>query len=357
MVERLYSEFDAEIVVRSTQGKTFDEKTIPLETLKKLPEIAYISKGIEEVVILKHEKKWANAKLYGVEESFLKLIHVEKHLVDGEAYLQNEGKTYGLIGAALLDQLQGYIPARGEVENLLVYSPKREAKMSLTQNPFRSSAIQLSGRLNYNKEVNDETLLVPLAYARELLDYGDDLSLIYIALKDKKQLLPIREKIQRMLGKNFSVVTHYEKNALIYQTSKTEKVIVLCILVFIFILAIFNLVASLTMLYIEKKDNLSTMNSFGADRNFMFRIFFYEGLLISFRGILIGLVLGLGIVMSQIYFKLLQLPNSGGQAFPMNMSVIQAIMILAIVSFISVFASYFTIYFLLKNHKRSNHAV
>ena len=130
---------------------------------------------------------------------------------------------------------------------------------------------------------------------------------------DKYENEFVKEEIIKFLGNEFIVKTNYEKNELIFKTSKTEKLIVMIILLLIFIIAAFNLVASLTMLFIEKMDNIKTMSSFGADRKFVFKIFFFEGLMISLKGIIIGLILGYAICFTQIYGELLQMPNSVGR--------------------------------------------
>ncbi|TNE54731.1 MAG: ABC transporter permease [Bacteroidetes bacterium] len=353
MVERLYSDFDAPITIRPAKGKTFQMDEKHLKELRAVEGVRSLNQGVEEIVIVKHEQKWANATLYGVEESFLEMVGVDHHLVDGVPELKVDGEqTVGLIGASLLDKLQGYIPRNGVREQVLLYLPKRDARLSLSKSPFRSGVLQLSARINYNKEVNEQSILVPLGTAREWLGYDQDISVLYVDVKDRKSLEPVQERLSKKLGKSYLVRTQYEKNALIFQTSKTEKMIVVFILVFIFILAIFNLVASLTMLFIEKKDNLMTMRSIGADRKFIFRIFFYEGMLISGRGILFGLLTGALVVAIQYYFELLQLPNSGGQAFPMSLDVWQVGMILGIVLLISFIASYLTVFFLIKNNKQ-----
>jgi lipoprotein-releasing system permease protein len=351
MVEKLYSEFDSNITIRSANGKTFDEKTLAIHKIKLLPEVKYVCKGIEEIVILKHEKKWANAKLFAVEDNFLELANTKKHLVDGENFIENKGENYTLIGASLLDKLNAYVSNNEIFESLIIYFPKRDAKLRVNSNPFRSEIIKVSGRLNYNKEVNDEVLLVPLDFARNALNYESNISKLFVNCKQKSQLYDLQEKIQKLVGKDFIVENHFQKNALIYQTSKTEKIIVIFILVFVFIMAIFNLISSITMLYIEKEDNLKTMSSFGASNSFIFKIFFYEGLLISFKGIFIGLLLGLIVAGSQYYFKLVLLPNSSGQAFPMWINVKDILLVFGIVSIISILASYLSISFLLKINK------
>ena len=348
MVERLYSSFDANLTIQPATGKSFDEKTIDIGKIRQTQGVALVSKAIEEIVILKHEKKWVNARLFCVEKDFLELAQVSGHMVDGNAVIEAHGDRFGLIGATLLDKLQGFIPEHG-YESIVVYFPKRNAKVSGLSNPFRTELLKISGRINYNKEVNEEALLIPLEMGQEMLDYEGKISAVYVNCKHKEELYDVKERLEQVLGPHFKVKTHFEKNALIYQTSKTEKMIVICILVFIFILAIFNLIASLTMLYIEKKDNILTLKSMGASPGFIFRIFFFEGLLISFKGIFFGLVLGLIIAFCQYYFKILILPNSGGQAFPMWITLDDSLLVFGIVSIISILASYLTISFLIKN--------
>jgi lipoprotein-releasing system permease protein len=157
--------------------------------------------------------------------------------------------------------------------------------------------------------------------------------------------------LQQVLGKDFLVRTNYEKNELIYKTSRSEKMIVVIILVFIFILAAFNLIASITMLFVEKKDNLRTLAAMGATERSLFGIFFLEGLLISGKGILIGFVLGYAVCFLQISQAWLVMPNSGGEAFPIALNFSDGLLILCLVTSLSLAFSYFPVRLLMKRHK------
>lgn len=202
--------------------------------------------------------------------------------------------------------------------------------------------------MNFNREVNAEFIVVPIDFARDLLSYDGEQSVIFVDVKTGFDNEDVKQKLIRAIGPNFEVKTNYEKNELIYKTSQSEKVIVIIILLFIFIIAAFTLVAALTMMFIEKRENLSTMHALGADKNFIFKIFFNEGLLISFKGIAIGLLVGYGICLLQIYGSLLTMPNSAGEPFPMRISLKDGILILSLVSVISVLASYLPAKFLLR---------
>ena len=174
-----------------------------------------------------------------------------------------------------------------------------------------------------------------------------------MAAREGEHLPSLKERIQTVLGDDFEVNTNFEQNELIFKTSQSERLIVFFILVFIFILSSFNLIASLAMLFVEKKKDISTLYAMGATKKTVFQIFFFEGLLISGRGIAIGLFLGYLIAFSQIYFGILEMPNSGGEFFPMKTTWSDAFFILLTVSALGFLASYLpTKYLVERNSKK-----
>ena len=355
MVEQLYSEYDTNLTIRPTSGKTFAFETLPYAKIRKTAGVLQTSKAIEEIVVLKHEQKWVNARMIGIEPSFLQMAHTSKHMVDGYPTLNENGEPMALIGATLLDKLNGFIPQNGGNEVLDVYYPKRSARISNFSNPFNNQLIKISGRINYNREVNQEAFVIPIELAQAQLDYENDISALYLSVKPGFDAEDVKVNLQQLVGPKFIVKTHLEKNALIYQTSKSERLIVIGILIFIFILAAFNLVASLTMLFIEKKDNIQTMQSYGANDRFIFNIFFYEGLLIAGKGIVLGLILGYAVCVLQLVGNVIQMPNSGGEAFPIKLTVSDGFLVLFLVGLLSTLASYLPVkYLVLKNKAEKN---
>lgn len=353
MIEELYSEYDTDITIRPEVGKTFNERQIDFEALTKLEGVDNYSRAVEEVVILKHEKKWVNAKMIGIDSSFLEITNMSKHLIDGKSMLEDQGTDYGIIGAGLLDKLGGYIPENVGFESVICYVPKRKIKIGFGKNPFRTNIIRVAGRMNYNREVNSENFVVPIDYAKDLMLYDDHISAVYVDVDSTYDNGAVRDQIKEMLGDGFVVKTNFEKNELIYKTSRSEKLIVLFILLFIFVLAAFNLVASLTMLFVEKLDNIQTMQSFGANKKFIFNIFFFEGLLISGKGILFGALIGYAICFVQLKFSLLTMPNSAGEAFPIALSWTDGVLIITMVSLLSVLFSYFPVKYLIRKNVKT----
>lgn len=348
MVAQLYSAYDAPITIRSTQGKTFLENTLDLAAIRSTPGVKNVSRAVEETVILKKQKKWVNAHLVGVDASYLKDCALDKHLVDGIPAFLDDQQATAIIGATLLDKLDGYISELDGKEELLLYTPLREAKIGSRKSPFMIAPLTVVGKMNYNREVNASELLVPLDFARNQLNYTTDLTALFVAVASTADPMEIKEALQQQLGSKFEVKTAAEKNELIFKTSRSEKRIVVLILIFIFILAAFNLVASLTMLFIEKKENIQTLIRIGATNQFIFRIFFFEGLLIAAKGIVIGLALGIIICALQLNFAFLAMPNSNGEAFPIAFNWKDGLLILSLVSSLSFAASYLPVWYLIK---------
>lgn len=350
MIENLYSEFDTDITVRVEKGKSFNEDRVDLEKIAKLDGVKRTSRVVEEVVILKRDKKWASVNMIGVEPSFLKMTNMEDNMGEGQPVIEEDGEDRAIIGAGVLGKLEGFIPKQIGVEKVDCYVPKRDAKIRPGKSPFRQERIGLAGTMSFNREVSTQFMIIPFELSRELMGFDDEISAIYIEAKKGTDNAELKERIQEVVGSDFKVKTSYEKNELIFKTSQSERIIVLIILLFIFVLAAFNLVASLTMLFVEKLENVKTMVSFGTPRKYVFRIFFIEGLLISGKGIFFGLILGYIVCFAQLQFALIKMPNSNGEAFPIGLSAVDGIMIFGLVSILSILFSYFPVAYLIRKN-------
>jgi lipoprotein-releasing system permease protein len=187
MIEQLYSDFDTDITILPAEGKTFDHTAIDTVAIKKVAGVKRVSHAIDEIVVLKHEQKWVNARMIGVQASFLQMSNMDEHMVDGEGFLEKGDAQFGIIGATLLDKLGGFIPERVGYETIQIYAPKRDAKMRLGSNPFTIRLVNVSGRMNFNREVNAEKILVPVSLAAELLNYGNDISSVFVEIEQGTQ--------------------------------------------------------------------------------------------------------------------------------------------------------------------------
>jgi lipoprotein-releasing system permease protein len=363
MIQHIYSEFDSDITITAAKGKTFIESEVDWVNLAKIDGVKSFSRAIEEIVVLRHEKKWVNATLLGVEKDFLDAIQINKktendqfvHLISGEGVLidKNYGQRLGLIGVGLMQKLNLQIGNPKDRESVLIYAPKRNIKLRPGKTPFNTDRIFLAGAINYNREVNEEIILWLLDNTRDLLRYKNELTHILVDVDPKSGFSndDVKQKISQILGPRFKLKTNYEKNELIYQTSKSERLVVVVILIFIFILASFNLIASLTMLFLEKKDNMFTLKSMGLTNNQIFQVFLLEGLLISGFGMVIGLIIGYATCFIQLFFELIVIPGPN-LAFPVSFSWSDFFLILCSISCLSFIFSYFPVRVLIRNGKQ-----
>tara|TARA_R110002111_G_scaffold52646_3_gene91803 strand:- start:47 stop:1258 length:1212 start_codon:yes stop_codon:yes gene_type:complete len=352
MVIKLYSDFDPDISVRSSKAKTFNQNFIDLEAIEKVEGVNFTVRALEEVVILKHEKKWVHAKMLGVDPEFVEMTKMDEHLVDGDPYLYINNEPQAIFGASLLDKLEAYVPPTNINKELITFHvPLREGKIRPGKNPLNVKNISVAARMNYNREVNSEKVVIPYELASELLEYDDDVTAIYVDVSKNADVEEVKASLIDLLGDDFEVKTSYEKNELIFKTSQSERIIVYFILVFIFILSSFNLIASITMLFVEKKSDIKTMNSFGADKRTIFNIFFYEGLMISGRGIVLGLAIGYIVCFIQIYIGILGMPSAPGEYFPMKTTLSDAFFIILSVSVLGFLVSYLPTKYLVRKLK------
>lgn len=353
LVIKLYSDFDPDITIRSSKAKTFNQSFINTEELDSLEGVDHVIRALEEVVILKHEKKWVHAKMIGVDPVFTETSKMEEHLVDGEPYLYVNKEPQAIFGAFLLDKLDAYIPSsQMNSEQVIFNVPLREGKLRPGKQPLNSRNVTVAARMNYNREVNSEHVVIPYKLANELLEYGEDISAYYVDVAESSDLDQVKAQIQRAVGDDFTVKTSFEKNELIFKTSQSERLIVYLILVFIFILSSFNLIASIAMLFVEKREDITTLFSLGADRGTIFNIFFYEGLMIVGRGIIFGLFIGYLVCFAQMQFGLIPMPSAPGEHFPIKTTLWDGIFILVSVGILGFVVSYLPTKVLVARHGR-----
>jgi lipoprotein-releasing system permease protein len=352
MVIKLYSDFDPDISVRSSKAKTFNQNFIDIEAIEKVEGVNFTVRALEEVVILKHEKKWVHAKMLGVDPAFVKMTKMDEHLVDGDPYLYINSEPHAIFGASLLAKLDAYVPPSSMNKEMITFHvPLREGEIRPGKNPLNVRNINVAARMNYNREVNSEKVVIPYELATDLLEYDEDITAIYVDVSENRNVEDVKAALIDLLGEDFEVKTSYEKNELIFKTSQSERIIVYFILVFIFILSSFNLIASITMLFVEKKEDIKTLKSFGTDKKTIFNIFFYEGLMISGRGIVIGLAIGYIVCFAQIYIGILPMPSAPGEYFPMKTTLTDAFFIVLSVSVLGFLVSYLPTKYLVRKLK------
>lgn len=351
LVLTLFNSFESDIKIEAVHSKTFNKNFINQELYSDGDIINY-SEIIEETVIIKHHEQYTFGTIKGVDDSFLDMVKMveNEHLLDGESVIHKNGEPYGLVGVGALQNLGGYIyQVEGQYDFFTVFSPDRNEKIKRNStSAFEMSKIPISGTFSYNNNIDETYLIVPIEYAKEVLGYDDDISAIEIDYGDEIDLDHKKVEIQNLLTDDFKVETAYEQNELIYKTSKSEKWLTVILLGFIFFLGTFNMIASLAMLVIEKKDNLKTLAAMGANKNQLQKVFFYVGLLINSFGMLFGLAIGYLICFIQINIGVLKMEGGMVDNFPVDMHFTDFIMIFLMTLVIGTLAAYFPSKLLIK---------
>ena len=349
MIEGLYTEFDQEIIVRPKESKK-----IHPDSLKQLVSFSQQLQGVErtslfiqERIILRKKKKWANAELWAVEPSFNQMakLYTREHLINGQS---TENENQSLIGVGLANKL-GLRSMDLTPESAVLYIPRQDRKIRIGKSPFFQQNIAVVGAIDYNKEVNDQVLLVSLNFTKGY--FNDEVSglLIQTEINHRSAVNTI---LNNKFGKQFMIKTNLEKNELIFKTSKSEKLIVVVILVFVFILSLFNLSASLTMTFLEKKSQLNTMYSLGLSSVDVKRVFIVLGLIIVGFGVFMGLGLGSLLVFLHEQLHLITIPGTLN-AFPSKFDVLQVLSLLFLLISLGFVATFITTSFLMKSREKA----
>lgn len=344
----MYSAFDQELTITPLKGKSIHQAEMDkmYAFCKEQKEVLGQSWFIRERVLLRNDNKWANAEMWAVEPVFIDMAELNqgKHLIVGKA---EKNKDQFFFGHDLAVRLGLNQLSRDRKTSL--YLPKQDAKLGLGKNPFYQETVALSGVMNYNKEVNEQVLLVPLSFAQEFYP-SKRVSGLLISSRTG-DALALKKKILATFSTGFRVQTNEEKNQLIFKTSQSEKQIVLAILGFIFILSMFNLVASLTMIFIEKEKMFRPMVAMGFTLPKVQAVFYTVGIMITTIGITTGMLLGQALVFLQEQFALIIIPGTN-KAFPMAFKPLQSFSILGILFFVGILASWGTATFLTKSVKK-----
>ena len=353
LVENIYNKHEADLTIFPKKGKTFYETDSISEKVNTLDQISYTSRIIEEVTMIKHGKKWTTAMMKGVEKSYSIISKLDSSLIDGNGDFYSINSAGSVIGVGIQNQLQVSCDNRFD-NTITVYGLLREEKLSTqNKNVFNPLRIPVNGVFSITPEFDERYFIVPFDFAKELLRYTNEINAIEIGLKRNANLNLVKNNIQALIGTDFSIKTKYEKNELLFKTNAAEKWMVFMILLFIFILSTFNIIASLTMLILDKKKDISTLIALGSTKKLVQSIFFKEGLYINFIGGVSGIALGSLLCFIQSHYKLIKLENSIIDYWPVEVEVTDLLYILAVIMSVGLISSYLPTSFIINRHFKS----
>ena len=353
LVASFFTAFDPELKITAVRGKVFDGQDPRVLALKQLPEVAVYSESLEDNAMVQYQGRQAMAVIKGVEDNFDRLTPIDSILFGrGSLTLHDEVVDYAIPGIQLLSALGSGIRFLDPLE---IYAPKRGAKVNVA-NPstaFVSGNLFSSGLVfAVNQEKYDASyILTSLAFARRLFQYDTEVSSVNLRLKPDADIDAVKRKLQDRLGEEFRVQDRYEQQADTYRIMRVEKLISYLFLTFILVIACFNVIGSLSMLIIDKREDVVTLRNLGADDNQIVRIFLFEGRMISFFGAFIGVVSGLLLCWIQQTFGLIRLGSSGSfvvDAYPVSVEAMDVIIVFVTVLLVGFLSEWYPVRYLSK---------
>ncbi|MFD2966606.1 FtsX-like permease family protein [Sphingobacterium bambusae] len=342
LILSLYSTFAPELRIEPTKGKVFNAKEEVFLKLRQNQAIKSYSEVLEDKVLIQYNNQQFIAQVKGVEPKSLMEADHQEMLYAGNLHIFQDSTNFALVGAQVQANLR--IPLQGVDNFMQLFSP-RKGSSGNSVNPMDDINIRMispCGLLQYQQGF-DNLIITPIDFARDLLNEYDKISAIEIYAKDPLQTAKLQEETQALLGDEYIVKSREQQNPLLYKTVRSEKWIVFFILTVIGIIAIFNIIGSLTMLVIDKKQDMSVLKSLGANNWLIQRIFFYEGVMIAFIGGIIGIGAGLAFCVLQQEYGIIR-TGDGANAimdiYPVDIRPMDFLLVFATVMLVAVLISY-----------------
>jgi ABC-type lipoprotein release transport system permease subunit len=335
MVEELFSQFDPDLRITAQKGKSFSISEEKKDELLGLPSVDLLSESITETALVYFEDKQMPVQLQGVDAEFDELTGIEQIITDGHYEVYDGAFDRAVLGQGLAWKLG--IGARF-VSGIEVYAPKREGKVNMLRPDanFNRETCFIAGTFAVNQQKYDDNLmLVDIDLTRRLLDYDStEVTALQVAVAEGYSVKQAKKEIVSVLGEGYAVQDRYEQQEDFFRILRVEKLLTTLLLVFILLIATFNGIGSLSMLIIDKQQDIRTLSHLGASEKMIRRVFVLEGWMVNALGALGGLVVGLVVCLLQEHLGLLKLGNGVEyviEAYPVAVQGWDIVMVIVVV--------------------------
>lgn len=319
----LFKTFDPDLRVLSAGQQPFEISPSQIKSIQSLSGIQFVNPVLEDQGLLRYDQKQLVVRFKGVDSSFLAANRLKKQVVEGDYFLGDTTQAFALVGIGVF--LNMGMSFENTVEPIQAWYPDHDRlrRFSLNENTIRSQSFFPAGVLEVEQNFDNQTVIVPLAWMENLMNMPGKRSAYEIILDPQANDVAVKDQLKAILGKDFLVQTRDEQHALLLKAIKIEKLFVFLIMAFVMGIASFTLFYALSLLVIEKRRDLRSLMAIGITPNQMLRSILYLGLLISFSGALVGMLLGFGLAWLQQQFGIVPLgiPNALIDAYPIKMEV------------------------------------
>ena len=324
LVASFFTQMDPQLKVVPVQGKTAPADDPILTQIRQLPEVDVATETVEDMALAVFNGKQSMVTLKGVDDNFDQLTHITEILYgDGEFQLHAADLQYGTVGIRLAQELGMNV---GYGTYLRIYAPRRDGQLDMSnpQDGFMLDSLCSPGvvfsvrQAKYDKNY----IIAPIGFARNLFAQQGMVSALELRLKDGSNIDAVKKKMRRLAGNEYRVLDRFEQQADTFKIMEIEKIIAYIFLTFILIVACFNIIGSLSMLIIDKRDDVQTLRNLGANDRQISRIFLFEGRFIAVIGAVVGITLGLLLCWLQQRYGLVSLGETSGSfvvnAYPVS---------------------------------------
>ena len=323
LIKTMMSKVEADLVIVPAHGKTFVPEGEVYDWIYEQEEVKNMCCVLQEQVFISYDGKQSLCQAKGVDWVFEDETPLKDYIRDGEFRLHKGDIPMASIGSGLAWEM-GINPRF--LSPIELYFPSRTRKISLS-NPassIESVKVWPSSIFSISQDVDSDLLILPIEKMRELLEYNDEVSAVEIRVVESAgddRIKSLQKEISARIGSDFRVKNRFQQNESLYKMMKYEKAAIYMILIFIIIIIAFNIIGSLSMLIIEKREDIGTLRSMGATEATIRKIFSLEGWMISLSGLAVGLIFGIGFSLAQQHWGFIKMPGSFiVQAYPIILS-------------------------------------
>ena len=323
LIRSMMSNVEPDLLITPATSKTFVPDDSTFDWIYDQQSVKNMCCVLEEQVFISYDGQQGLAKAKGVDWIYEEESPLRDHIRDGEFKLYKGDVPLAVLGVGLAYEM-GISPRF--LSPIDIYFPTRTGKISLANPAASIESIRVfpSGLFSVNNDVDAELIILPIQKMRELLEYDDEVSAVELRLVEgstKEELKRLQKEISQRLGPDYKVKDRFQQNESLYKMMRYEKAAIFMILIFVIIIIAFNIFGSLSMLIIEKREDMQTLRSLGAQDSLIRRIFVLEGWMISLVGLAGGLILGVGFAALQQTFGIIKMPGHFVvQAYPIILS-------------------------------------
>ena len=345
LVEQMFSEFDPVLMVVPAEGQTLRTDTMPVLSLYAREDVEAISAQLEQTALIRYKDHQTPARVMGVDSLFTRTAHIDSIITDGYYSVWDGAFDRTVLGRGLAAEIGMNAHFTGALH---LYAPERTGKINMLRpdKSLRHEHAFIAGTFAVNQVgYDDQLLLVSLPLARRLFGYDDQtVSALRIQPKEGVKVSALKHQIATTLGEGFRVLDRYEQQADFFRILRIEKLLTVLLLVFILLIASFNIIGSLSMLIIDKREDIRILSHMGADEPTIRRVFLLEGWLISSLGTIIGLISGVLLCLGQEHYSWLKLGDGTEyviSAYPVQVQMPDVLLVAVIVLALGFIAAYY----------------